>query len=272
VVFSSLVLLSSCLSRSARAAPSLLPRAGGGALTTSGRAAHATRDATRAARGESCGALSEFAARVCVPGVLCFAALFSPLRARRSLAPLLASTEAPGPRAGVRRTRHATRDARAARRVRGQSAFLCRSSRSARRVCFWASLCCPVRRFACLLASFRAQAGGGSRSARVRCVCNPRIRPLYVPGGLCLRWRRVGAGKRVELGEKRVELSQNAWSWAETRGVEPKRVELSETNSSWHFYARVGEINVELASGPWRWPNTRGVDCGSMEVAEKVWC
>ena len=47
------VLFSSLLSfrRSARAPPSIHPHAGGGARITSGRAAHATRDATRAARG-----------------------------------------------------------------------------------------------------------------------------------------------------------------------------------------------------------------------------
>ena len=48
VLFSS-SLLSFC--RSARAPPSSHPHAGGGARITSGRAAHATRDATRAARG-----------------------------------------------------------------------------------------------------------------------------------------------------------------------------------------------------------------------------
>ena len=213
VVFSSLVLLSSCLSCSARAAPSLLPRAGGGALTTSGHAAHVTHDVARAARGESRGVLSEFAARVCVPGVLCFAALFSPLRARRSLAPLLASTEAPGPRAGVRRTR---RDARRASRAASPRAVRFPLSQFAVRapgvfLGFALLPCASFRVPPCLF----SRAGGRRLAKRARAM---RVQPAhyapYVPGGLCLRWRRIGAGKRVELGGKK------------TCGVEPKRVEL----------------------------------------------
>jgi hypothetical protein len=48
VLFSSSLL---SFRRSARGPPSIHPHAGGGARITSGRAAHATRDATRAARG-----------------------------------------------------------------------------------------------------------------------------------------------------------------------------------------------------------------------------
>ena len=51
VVLSSPLLLSFC--RAARGAPLIHPHAGGGARITSGCAAHATRDATRTARGES---------------------------------------------------------------------------------------------------------------------------------------------------------------------------------------------------------------------------
>ena len=84
-------------------------------------------------------------------------------------------------------------------------------------------LCVVSRASLPLFARRRAAA----REARACDACATRaLGPL-----MCLRWHRVGAGKRVELGEKkRVELSQNAWSWAETRGVEPNCVELSETN------------------------------------------
>ena len=61
-------------------------------------------------------------------------------RSARALAGCARTTSG---RANARRAR---RDARGARRVRGGSSFLCRSSRSVRRVCFSVSvwLCCPV--------------------------------------------------------------------------------------------------------------------------------
>ena len=87
------------------------------------------------------------------------------------------------------------------------------------------------------------------------CLCTVVITFLYI-SSLCWRVVRVKTANRfrhcllcawwlvfavasswsgetrgVGRKKKRVELSQDAWSsWAETRRVEPKRVELSETN------------------------------------------
>ena len=82
--------------RSARATPSLHPRAGGGARTTSGRAAHATRDATRAARGESERRVpSELAVRVFSETAVLGFAPFSPPTPRALLLPPLRSPRPP---------------------------------------------------------------------------------------------------------------------------------------------------------------------------------
>ena len=102
------VLFSSLLSfrRSARGAPSIHPHAGGGARITSGRAAHATRDATRAACGKSeRRAPSELAVRVSHAGWSLGGRSAVPLRRFARASPSL--RRAPGacaPRAGARCT------------------------------------------------------------------------------------------------------------------------------------------------------------------------
>ena len=151
------VLFSSLLSfrRSARGAPSIHPHASGGARITSGRAAHATRDATRAGCGKSeRRAPSELA--VCISRV---GWLVLPLLSR------CAVSRAPLPRSAARRgrahyarargARSARRDARGARGVRAPRALGARGPGSRERPS-WASLGLPPAPRALLLRSLRS--------------------------------------------------------------------------------------------------------------------
>ena len=161
------VLRCSLLSAPRTPLPRSAPRLDGGTRTTSGRAAHTTRDARRARLAASPRAvrfpLSQFAVRA--PGVFLGFALLP---------------------------------------------------------------CASFRVPPCLF----SRAGGRRLAKRARAM---RVQPAhYAP--LCAWWLVFAvasswSGKTRGVGrKKRVELSQNAWSWAETRRVEPKRVELSETN------------------------------------------
>ena len=137
-LFSSL-LLSFC--RAARGAPLILPHAGGGARITSGRAAHATRDATRTARRESeRRAPSELAVRISRVGWLVLP-LLSRCAVSRAPLPRSAARRGRAHHARARGARSARRDARGAWGVRAPRALGARGPCSRSKRPSWASPC-----------------------------------------------------------------------------------------------------------------------------------
>ena len=114
-------------------------------------------------------------------------------------APLPSSTRAPAGRTHTTRRRADARDARrGARGAQGvrRGALLQFAVRAGVFLCFALRACCVVAPFRAPPFHFLARRWGSSRSTRVRCV-------------------------------KPVELGQNAWSWAKTRGVEQNQLELA---------------------------------------------